>query len=198
MNPERDKQTLEREWFSESIQADWEREGAGTTVDGIFSLGGYSRMSDNCGFIVHEMSHLVEIDDRRAHMNAFGLRYKRVVVFPPSRYSDGIYPEPLTPQGVARECRVIAISEHIFAVLGWTTEEIASETASTISTLHYLADWYNVPGKTDDARRAWCHKKVIAAHKHWPIEVIRAEWWRKTVLIGKRLARRQRRSKVET
>lgn len=182
---------LEQEWLTPRVCAAWD--DARTSVrDGAFRLAAHGMGVD---MLVHEMAHLVEIDDRRATADDFGLRYKRVGRLPPTRYSSGIYPEPLTAQGVERECRVIAISIRILEAIGWPPEEQWGDMENTIGALRHLQDWYNVPGRNDDeARREWCRRKVARALRQWPVERVRAEWWRKVVLVTKRMERTERRA----
>lgn len=191
MEFERDKRFLETEWFSGRVVVSWPLETSGVE-GGVLRLGGYERISGNVAMTAHEMAHLVEIDDRRATQGGFGLRYKRTVTFPPTRYSSGIYPEPLTPQGVERECRVIAISQRILEACGWTDAERSTDAESTIGALRHLADWWNVPRKTEEKRREWCRRKVMCSLPLWPAARVCAEWDRKVELVTRRLIRRER------
>jgi hypothetical protein len=191
------KERLLGDWFAGRVAVAW---GSSKTVvaSGRLLLGAYAvrdESDSDVGFLAHEMGHLVEIDDRRATSDNFGLRYKRVVRLPPTRYSSGIHPEPLTAQGVVRECRVIAISTRILEAVGWGMEARAEESERTIAALRHMQDWYNIPGKrSDDVRREWCRKRVARSIAQWPVERVRAEWWRKVVLVTRRLERAAKRT----
>lgn len=64
----------------------------------------------NVSNIIHEMAHLIEIPDHRAHIRNFGLDYTT------KQYVFGQeFLEPVTDQAVQREIRVFAIQ----AVLSW-------------------------------------------------------------------------------
>jgi hypothetical protein len=185
-----------KEWFTRRVDFAW---GIDKTrvVEGRLMLGAWGH-DDNpasaIGFLAHEMAHLVEIDDRRATVDNFGLRYKRVMRLPPTRYSTGIYADPMTTQGVERECRVIAISMRILGAIGWSEHAQHEDSERTIHALRILMDWYNIPSRrNDEARREWCRKKVARALQQWSVERVRAEWWRKVVLVTKRLERAERR-----
>lgn len=190
-----DRIRIWREWFTRRVDVAWGRSVSGVR-DGRLLLGAYAASDDpvsEIGFLAHEMAHLVEIDDKRATEDDFGLRYKRVVRLPPTRYSSGIYPEPLTAQGVERECRVIAVAMRILGAIGWGEDAQQQDAENTIRALRILQDWYNVPGRTDEARREWCRRKVSRSLKQWPVQRVRAEWWRKVVLVTTRLERAERR-----
>lgn len=181
---------LEREWMTARVSAAWDAEHT-SVWDGALRLGAHGM---GVSMFAHEMAHLVEIADRRTTKRDFGLRYTRVVRLPPTRHSSGIYPVPRTAQGVERECRVIAISVRILGAIGWTPEAQWIDMENTIGALRHLQDWYNVRGRTNEARREWCRRTVARALKQWPMERVRAEWWRKVVLITKRLERSERRA----
>jgi len=182
---------LEQDWLTHRVCAAWDDARSGVR-DGALRLGAHCM---GVPMLVHEMGHLVEIDDRRATENDFGLRYKRVVRLPPTSYSSGIYPQPLTAQGVERECRVIAISVRILGAIGWPPEAQWADMENTIAALRHMDDWCNVPGRrSDEARSEWCRRKVSRDLVQWPLERVRAEWWRKVVLVTKRLERADRRA----
>jgi hypothetical protein len=193
-----ERHRIVNEWFSGRVGVAWG--GEHTRVrDGCLLLGALEmtdRPSFAVAFLAHEMAHLVEIDARRATEDDFGLRYKRVVRLPPTRYSSGICADPRTAQGVERECMVVAISTQILRALAWSEEEIRDDVERTIAALRHMQDWRNIPGKrSDEARREWCRRKVARALPQWPMERVRAEWWRKVVLVTKRLERAERRAR---
>lgn len=189
-----ERKRIVREWFAGRVGVAWDDDGT-RVVAGRLLLGCYSTLTDEIGILVHEMGHLVEIDDRRATQENFGLRYKRVVRLPPTRYHHGLYAEPLTSQGVERECRVVAISTRILSALGWGEDAARDEMEKTLQAFRMLGDWYNIPGaRTDEARREWCRRKVARTQPQWPVERVRAEWWRKVVLVTKRLERAERKA----
>lgn len=187
---------ISREWLSGRVGVAW-GSSASAVESGRLLLGAYALSGDLRGeiaYLAHEMGHLIEIDDRRALLPGFGLRYKRVVRLPPTRYSLGIYPAPRTCQAVERECRVIAISARILEALEWVGAEVVEEMEGTLRAIRVMDDWYNIPSRrNDEARREWCRREVAKALKQWPVERVRAEWWRKVVLVTKRLERAERR-----
>lgn len=100
-------------------------------------------------FALHELAHLVEIDDRRATMFGWGLDVPTQWVY------DRLCAEPVTNQATTRECRVVAYQALLGDAIG-----LKADIRDTVSALQYMPDWWHVPGRSDKARIAWCERQV--------------------------------------
>lgn len=161
----------------------WSREIEGNnTSEGRMVLGMRAGPSASIGSLLHEMAHLVEIDDARCHRHAWGLEVTQVEVL------GEIYTEPRTFQCSIRELRVTAIqkvlSDHLGCCmsLNWWGPLI-----------QYLPDWWafrqyfgdaaekvgwNTPEWRQLIRRDLV-RRVAGLEASWVL----AEWHRKSALL---------------
>lgn len=90
---------------------DWCLDEGNRVKDGRMLLGMHLTSKRSVGTLLHEMAHLIEIDDGRCHRYGWGLEIREVEI------AGQMYPEPLTFQCSLRELRVTAIqsvlSEHL-------------------------------------------------------------------------------------
>lgn len=138
--------------------------------------------------LVHEMSHLVEIDDRRVTLPGWGLRIKSSVVVGGQRYF-----EPRTTQATARELRVVAYESNMLHSCG-----IARSLRQLVRALTILPDFILLPGRCERDRLNWCETQVgrLVEQEHFSVPSFEQEWWRKIEVIRRRLQRRRRRARL--
>ena len=128
--------------------------------------------------LLHEMSHFVEIDDKRCLIEGWGLKF-------PTIYIDGkIYDQSNTCQGSIREFRVIAIQMKIAEHIG-RSSDWSKSTSSVVKFLNdscYLGKFFNLPERISHDTWAKIHcaqsyvKELASRYK---IEDIWDEWQRK-------------------
>jgi hypothetical protein len=138
--------------------------------------------------IIHEMGHLIEIDDERVLKNNWGLVTPEVYI--PGRYSR-IASVPQTYQPSLRECRAIACQYHIQKMLG-----IDSSSSELVSALKWMPDWCNIPhsqdyededfslSKVDQDRLNLLEQKMLEyANYKYTLDFVLNEWKRKNNLL---------------
>ena len=125
------------EFFQDSpIQVSSDVEGM-KVFDNVLFLGmraGPWRCLTN---LIHEMSHLVEIDDARVLKHGWGFTTPQIYM--PGRHSY-MASAPVSIQPIRREVRVIALQWQIQNELG-----IHVNKRETLSALKFMPDWCNVP-----------------------------------------------------
>lgn len=134
-------------------------------------------------FLIHEMAHLVEIDDARMLVRGWGLHLPKIYI--PGRYSHMV-PVPITHQASLRECRVIALAWHLQNFLG-----IKESAREMVGSLEYMPDYENVvPYETgmslneiDNLRMNFLANKVIEYANKYSITFFVIEWFRKMELL---------------
>jgi hypothetical protein len=137
--------------------------------------------------LVHEMAHLVEIDDARMRCDGWGLKVPEVWVF------NRICCEPTTRQITEREIRVTAYQVNVLDYLG---EENSVD--DIVSSLDYLPDTCYVPledGREPygdnykvvqaeninikESQQRWRVNEVNRLRKEYTLERFISEWHRK-------------------
>lgn len=119
------------------ILLNWELHDTQRIIDGRLVFGAWAGPLRCPTHIIHEMCHLVEIDDARILQTGWGLRMPQVYV--PGRYSR-MAPVPTTYQAALRETRVIALQHQLQNMLGFIIS-----VREELSSLEGLPDWCNVP-----------------------------------------------------
>lgn len=157
--------------------------------DGTLTLGWRAGPSEEAGNLLHEMAHLLEIDDRRLGKPGWGLKVAKVVIL------GRPYIEPRTFQCTLREIRVMG------------RQKVLHEAAGIpFDTLHWAGLWPWFPdhymafshygreiGKTKEAEiTELVARDIDAEAAQWTIEALKAEWDRKVTLYRKRLKKRPR------
>lgn len=157
-------------------------EGQWVTEDGVIELG------SRCGptafdlpSLVHEMCHLVEIDDSRVTTWGWGLRVRTVVICGRECY------EPTTKEPVERECRVLAFQMNVQSHV-----RMNHSIADHVSAMRYVPGYCFVPGKTDEARDGWCCNEIerLRFKPEFSYDAFEREWWRKVEVIRSRTGRK--------
>lgn len=152
--------------FTESgtIMVDPDSEGA-KYESGRLTLGMRSGPSQDMTNVLHELAHLVEIEDDRIGSNNWGLRIRRVEIL------GRLVIDPQTPQATQRECRVFGIQARMMEAVG-----IPYDMDEFVDLNKWLPDHYC----SDEAdQRAW----ITESYHNWNLERIRAEIARKEKLI---------------
>lgn len=154
--------------------------------NGWLVLGAYAQCLTRVSFLTHEMAHFVEIDDKRALKDGWGLKLPEVLVL------GNFYPEPLTCQATQRELRVMAYEENLLNHYGFSLADCNSGYSSAAdmvaSTCTFLPDWHRVPGKSQEARGEWIKRRFLAHLKRakYGFSAFRKEWDRKVALLQKK------------
>lgn len=156
-------------------------------------LGAWAGPRQCITHLMHEMAHLVEIDDKRILKHGWGLKT-------PEEYIPGRYGHfasiPVTAQPSLRECRVIAMQWQLQNYLG-----IEESPRDAISALKYMPDWCNIPHipynekysngiQVEESRYNFLEKNMLeyAAGKY-TLKYFMEEWVRKNNLLRARLRR---------
>tara|TARA_R100001132_G_C3273357_1_gene95438 strand:- start:3082 stop:3618 length:537 start_codon:yes stop_codon:yes gene_type:complete len=103
--------------------------------DGVFhgkTLGGRAGISHDLNNLIHEMAHMIEIDDARVHLRGWGLTCLTVVEVMGVEYM-----EPVTPQATLREVRTFAIQKVISDHIGHPVD-VRKDLAVLVK---WLPDW---------------------------------------------------------
>jgi hypothetical protein len=131
--------------------------------------------------LIHEMGHLVEIDDERVLRRGWGFSYgESTIVF------GAVHHEPSSYSATLRECRVMAIQRIMQKSVG-----IESSIRELLSPLVYMHDWCLVPGRTanstlpevDEARFRFLTEYLENFAKTLSLESIMEEWERKQSIL---------------
>lgn len=160
--------------------------------DGAMLLGCESSSEDgpgesaDLGILLHEMGHLIEIDDDRCHMLGWGLWVRRIAILGQPCH------EPLTFQATEREMRVCAIQKKLadhagvpFDVMHWMD-----------LFMKYQPDWYcfhvrypDVDRKaTDDEKARIMGEDTLKQSEELSLDDILSEWDRKASILKQRSA----------
>ena len=153
---------------------------------GRMAFGVWSGPKLKVDILLHEMAHFVEIDRPRMALDDYGLK------LPNQQFIPGRYPRmichPKTMNMIARELRVYAwqrvLSQRFDDV--WSPEGIAELMA-------YLPDWYNVPGRSTEARSRWVAAQVrrLYAAKKYSWAAFLREWRERNSELVRRYKRRK-------
>jgi len=185
---------MERYFPDDLINVQFDVEGM-RVKDNRLTLGmraGPSRCLTN---LIHEMCHLVEIDDARILSSGWGLTTPTQYI--PGRYSHNA-PIPVTWQPIKREVRVIAMQWQLETSIG-----VGLTKREALAAMEYMPDWCNVPdGRPDNYdEMEWQERDVIRptfdetrfAHLEaymneciagkWTLTFFNDEWKRKTELL---------------
>jgi hypothetical protein len=130
--------------------------------------------------LLHEMSHLVEIDDARILSYGWGLKYGSLVQVILGQE----YQEFLSTAATEREIRVWAFQHQLQNLLG-----IDTPIKETVKSAVYLGDWANVAFgdklnlKCQKKALEWVENQVVEKMKTLTLEFFQNEWTRKNCLL---------------
>ena len=184
---------LEKEFLNTNfVQFEEGCQGQKVLDDGIIIIGNRAGSIDwpdsyLVSNLVHEMAHLVEIDDARMRCYGWGLKYPEVWVY------NRMCIEPTTKQITERELRVAAYQVNVLDYLG-----VENSVDDITSPLDYVADTCFVP--LEDGRepfgdnyetvkaeninikasqQRWRVNQVNSLRKEYTLERFISEWHRK-------------------
>jgi hypothetical protein len=183
--------TLKRDFF---VDTDWVRyepglEGQRVDPAGVIYLGDRAGPSRDFTNVAHELSHFVEIEDRRLQISGWGLRVPTVEIW------GTVCTEPRTHQMTDRELRVQAYQANLLEALG-----VRPDVPDMVRCLQYMPDFHMIPledgrmayaegspklplSKVDRSRFRWMANTVKELRKHFTFERFRSEWARKIALL---------------
>lgn len=166
----------------------------GQQVDdqGTIFVGNRAGHTRSVSFLVHELSHFVEIDDRRMQLYMWGLHVPTVVICGTTCY------EPTTRAMTERELRVMAFQMNLLESLG-----VPTRAHYLVEALRFMADFLHVPledGRSaygddgpkdgemsyrerEDSRVRWMAKHVEELRAVHTLERFDQEWTRKIALL---------------
>jgi hypothetical protein len=172
--------------------------GSNWICNGRFMLQTWAGPQADLFNLVHEIAHMIEIDDRRCHNPNWGFKYGKTVYIPGhGDVNEGM----VTNQAIEREIRVFGIQLHIHQAFG--IEIVHHEPNSWddndehISRIHYMAKlcewmdgiWLYRPKdemewqEKKDATNAVIANRIREEFAKWSIEEILAEWDRKMAVL---------------
>lgn len=156
-------------------------------------LGAWAGPKQCITHLMHEMAHLVEIDDKRILKYGWGLKTPEEYI--PGRYGH-FASMPVTYQPSLRECRVIAMQWQLQNYLG-----IEESPRDAISSLEYMPDWCNIPhlpynekytngAQVKESRLNFLERHMLQyAVEKYTFNFFMKEWIRKNDLLRNRLRR---------
>lgn len=124
--------------------------------------------------LLHEMAHLIEINDKRILSWNWGLQYPEVELL------GRVFYEPNTIQGLNRELRVFAIQKHLFEICEISVSADYWEKKAKI--LEWLQDFYLIPTAREN-RNLWCQQEMEKLYKKYSKNDLLIEWDRKNQLL---------------
>lgn len=182
------------DWFHNPRVQHSKEESGNPIRDGVMLFGWRVGPVKEMSGVLHEMAHLIEIDDERCHLPGWGLRLRQVEV-----PGHGMFTEPCTFQACAREIRTVAIQKVITESLSLPFD--SSYWAKVIynwvpGNLFARTEYPEVPDWKDEgatfAEIEGAARKAIAADidrraAALTLRQVRAEWDRKCALVASRL-----------
>lgn len=159
--------------------------------------GGVVKLGSRCGptefdllALLHEMAHMVEIDDARVGRFGWGLRTACAT------FQGRDYPDPQTDQAVRRECRVLAFQVNFQTSLG-----IGCGVGEFVKAMRHVPGYCYVGGdrlvdgrrnRTDEERDSWITSEIERLHwlPKFSADAFATEWKRKVALLTRRLRKR--------
>lgn len=160
--------------------------------DNRFMLGTWAGPSKDIYNLIHEIAHMVEIDDKRCHLPGWGLKYPPEFYWPGhGMVSNGFN----TAKAIYREARVLGIQEVITKHYG-----IVWNRSYSVSSLKYIDGMCFIPPRypenpKDDTlsyderekrRMAYLYRFVIREARKHTFESVLAEYGKKIGIIRKR------------
>lgn len=114
-----------------SVRWDMNRQGSSLDDEGTLILGGRAGPEIHPLNLLHEMAHLIDIDDKRCTTRNWGLKVPEVEIL--GRFC----PEPMTFQASERELQVVAIQFVLSKFVG-----VKMSLAQWATLVEYLPDYY--------------------------------------------------------
>jgi len=170
------------------IELNWEMHDTQQVKDNKLIFGAWAGPLRCITHVIHEMCHLVEIDDARILEEGWGLRMPQVYI--PGRYSR-LAAVPATYQPSLRETRVAALQYHVQRYIG-----IPTTFRSVINSFQFLPDWCNIPHGIDLDSNDYSYKDIDEARYQflqnyliqcmegkYTLDFFHQEWKRKNQLL---------------
>jgi hypothetical protein len=179
------RRLLEATFFKDSpIRIEWDFHGTQRIDNEKYLCFGPWAGPERCPTnIIHEMAHLVEIDDARILQYGWGLTTPTQYI--PGRYSH-IASVPMTCQPTLRETRVITLAWQVQNMLG-----LMETPRQALGSLTFMPDWCNVPASRketikdyDDSRFEYLESYMIKCmEEKYTVSFFMSEWKRKNELL---------------
>lgn len=184
MNSPQQDQLMEIYFKDSPIVVDWDFHHSQKVEDGKLVLGPWAGPSQCITNVIHEMGHLVEIDDARILAHGWGLHV------PMTECLGREYPNPVTPKACMREVRVFAMQWQLQNFLG-----IKTEIRELVRLNRFLPDFCFVPkegeqeGESyDEPRLRYLERRLLEYVKgKYTLEFFNREWSRKNELLRRSL-----------
>lgn len=102
----------------------------------------------------HELAHAAQFGAKHFHKRAcergFQFKLRTVMV------ADQLCDEPLTTKATVRELETFAFQAHLLQTGGVSLDLAEFFSHAAMLMVKFMPDWYNIPGKSDEARQLWC------------------------------------------
>lgn len=184
------------EFFADAaVRVDWTSAAQSIDAEDRVVLGPWAGPEATISNLVHEMSHFVEIDERRMTAYGWGLHVPEIHI------AGRVCLEPQTRQATERELRVIAFQANILEYLGFPRS-----VRDLVAPLDWMPDFVFVPiedGSSaygDDrthklsyeaiqkSQKRWCAKQVEVLRETFTAERFLSEWKRRNAVLKQREA----------
>ena len=123
-----------------------------------YAFGARTGPSLEVSNVFHELAHAAEFGPEQFNQRASaqGYRFNLPEVWVYYRFCV----EPATMKAIERELRTFAYQYHLMRHAGYRLEKEAFA-HKCAPFMRFMADWYCVPAKGDEARRAFCAKAIL-------------------------------------
>jgi hypothetical protein len=183
---------------TEAIRLDPVVQGNRILENGVISFGASAALHIKNENLLHEMSHFVEVDQRRMAMHGWGLRCKTKV-----KVMGQYYNEPRTCQATLRECRVIAYQANLAELF-----DIPHDVVDFARALQWMSDTAFVPLEDGtrpycegashgldsvqirESQHLWCVAQIAKFREELTAGKFLAEWYRRRDILDKRFKKR--------
>lgn len=189
-------QAIESQWFAPHRRIGINTTGGNELTEGKFLLGLIAGPNADLFNLFHEMSHFIEIDNRRCHLSGWGLTYGKSVNIGGRSFPEGM----VTNQAIEREIRTFGIQVHFHNQYGWSNQRYSED--GKIQDIMYMArlcDWIdgiyhyyptNVSDYVEKRDLAFktIEQRIEEEASKWTMDTIREAWGAKVkVLTRKRV-----------
>lgn len=177
-----------------AVRVDWTSAAQSIDDEDRVVLGPWAGPEATISNLVHEMSHFVEIDERRMTAYGWGLHVPEIHI------AGRLCLEPQTMQATERELRVIAFQVNVLEYLGFPRS-----IRDLVAPLDWMPDFVFVPiedgtsafgedhthklgyGDIQKSQKRWCAKRVEALRGTFTTERFLSEWKRRNEVLKRNL-----------